>query len=64
MFVMGMPTLNAAGNEGLRPILLALLLIAVILILTGSVVALLTLRNQRKEHFARIAVEPSHNEKE
>lgn len=64
MFIMGTLAQSAAGNEGLRPILLALLLIAVILILTGSVVALLTLRSQRKEHFARIAVEPSHNEKE
>lgn len=64
MFVMGTLALNAADNEGLRPVLLALLVIAVILILTGSIVALLTLRSQRKEHFARIAVEPSNNEKE
>ncbi len=64
MFVVGVLALNSAGNEGMRPLLLALLLIAVILILAGSVIAVLTLRSQRKEHVARIVVEPSHNEKE
>jgi flagellar basal body-associated protein FliL len=64
MFVVGALALSSAGNEGMRPLLLALLLIAVVLILAGSVIALLTLRSQRKEHVARIAVEPSNNEKE
>jgi flagellar basal body-associated protein FliL len=64
MFVMGALALSAADNGGMRPILLVLLVIAVILILAGSTIALLTLRSQRKERFARIAVEQSNIEKE
>ena len=64
MFVMGALALSAADNGGMRPVLLALLVIGVLLILTGSVIALLTLRNQRKERFARIVVKQSNNEME
>ena len=64
MFVMGALALSAADNGGMRPVLLILLVIAVILIFAGSVIALLTLRNQRKNQFARIAVEQSNREKE
>ncbi len=64
MFVMGALAPSAADNGGLQPLLLALLLIAVILILAGSIIALLTLRSQRKDRFARIAVDPLNNEKE
>ena len=64
MFVMGALALSAADNGGMRPVLLILLVIAVILIFTGSVIALLTLRNQRKNQFARIATEQSNREKE
>ena len=64
MFVMGALALSAADNGGMRPVLLVLLVIAVILIFAGSVIALLTLRNQRKNQFARIATEQSNREKE
>jgi hypothetical protein len=64
MFVMGALALSAADNGGMRPVLLILLVIAVILIFAGSIIALLTLRNQRKNQFARIAVEQSNREKE
>ena len=64
MFVMGALALSAADNGGMRPILLVLLVIAVILILAGCAIALLTLRSQRKGRFARIAVEQSNIEKE
>lgn len=64
MFVMGALALSAADNGGMRPVLLALLVIGVLLILAGSAIALLTLRSQRKERFARIVVEQSNNEKE
>jgi hypothetical protein len=64
MFVMGALALSAADNGGMRPVLLILLVIAVILIFAGSVIALLTLRSQRKNQFARIAVEQSKREKE
>ena len=64
MFVMGALALNAAENGGMRPVLLVLLVIGVLLILSGSAIALLTLRSQRKERFARIALEQSNNEVE
>jgi hypothetical protein len=64
MFVMGALALSAADNGGMRPVLLILLVIAVILIFAGSVIALLTLRSQRKNQFTRIAVEQSKREKE
>ena len=64
MFVMGALALSAADNGGMRSVLLILLVIAVILIFAGSVIALLTLRSQRKNQFARIAVEQSKREKE
>jgi hypothetical protein len=64
MFVMGALALSAADSGGMRPVLLVLLVIAVILIFAGSVIALLTLRNQRKNQFARIATEQPSREKE
>ncbi|HEX6478570.1 MAG TPA: hypothetical protein VF043_06980 [Ktedonobacteraceae bacterium] len=64
MFVMGALVSSAAVNGGMRPVLLALLVIGVLLILAGSAIALLTLRNQRKERFTRIVVEQSNNEME
>ena len=64
MFVMGALALSAADKGGLRPVLLVLLVIAVILILAGSAIALLTLRSQRKERFARMGVEQSNNKME
>ena len=64
MFFMGALALSAADNSGMRPVLLVLLVIAVILIFAGSVIALLTLRSQRKNQFARIAMEQSNREKE
>lgn len=60
---MGALALIAADNGGMRPVLLALLVIGVLLILAGCAIALLTLRSQRKERFARIVMEQSNNEK-
>jgi hypothetical protein len=56
-FVLGIPALNTTGNAGMRPILLLLVIVAVILILMGCCIALLTLRNQRKDKLAFITVE-------
>jgi len=46
----------------MRPILLLLLVVAVILLLVGCGIALLTLRSQRKDHLAFIAMEKSDRE--
>jgi hypothetical protein len=46
----------------MRPVLLALLLVAVMLIVAGCIIALLTLRNQRKDRLAHLAVEQPESE--
>ena len=56
-FVLGISVLSTTDNVGMRPILLVLLLVAVVLILIGCCIALLTLRNQRKDKLAFITVE-------
>jgi hypothetical protein len=56
-FVLGISVLSMTDNVGMRPILLVLLLVAVVLILVGCCIALLTLRNQRKDKLAFITVE-------
>lgn len=57
--VLGISALNTTSNVGMRPILLLLLIVAVVLILLGCCIALLTLRNQRKDSLAFIIVENS-----
>ena len=56
-FVVGIATLSTVVGAGMRPILLILLVIAVILILVGCGIAILSLKNQRKDQVAFITVE-------
>jgi len=63
MFVLGILALSATGNGGMRPMLLLLLLVAVILLLVGCSIAMLTLRSQRKDRLAFIALEQLDREK-
>ena len=56
-FVLGISALSTRVSVGMRPLLLILLVIAVVLILVGCGIALLTLKNQRKEKVAFITVE-------
>jgi flagellar basal body-associated protein FliL len=63
MFVLGILALSATGNGGMRPMLLLLLVVAVILLLVGCSIAMLTLRSQRKDRLAFIALEQSDREK-
>lgn len=64
MYVLGITTLSALAKEGMRPLLLLLLVVAVILLLVGCGIALLTLRSQRKDHLAFIAMEKPDREKD
>ena len=59
LFVQGITTLNTTSNMEMRPILLLLLIVAIVLILLGCSIALLTLRNQRKDSLALITIENS-----
>ena len=63
-FVLGISVLSTTDNVGMRPILLLLLIVAVVLILVGCCIALLTLRNQRKDELAFITVENSNSSTE
>ncbi len=63
MFVLGILALSAADNGGMRPMLLLLLGVAVILLLMGCSIALLTLRSQRKDRLAFNVLEQSDREK-
>lgn len=62
--VLVIAALNTTSNAGMRPIWLLLLIVAVVLILLGCCIALLTLRNQRKDRLAFITVENSDSRKE
>ncbi len=62
MFDLGILALSAMNSGGMRPMLLLLLVVAVILLLVGCSIALLTLRNQRKDHLAFITLEDSDRE--
>jgi hypothetical protein len=64
LFVLGIWALNTTGNGEMRPMLLLLLIVAVILLLMGCSIALLTLRNQRKDNLAFITVEKSDSDRE
>jgi hypothetical protein len=48
MYTRNILVLGAINAGGMRPLYLMLLLVAVVLLLTGCCVALVTLRNQRK----------------
>ena len=56
-FVAGIATLSTSVNVGMRPLLLVLLVVAVILILVGCGIAVLSLKNQRKDQVAFTTVE-------
>mgnify|MGYP007135470323 CR=1 FL=1 len=61
MAVLVMLAGSVTDTSGIRLMLLAFVLIAVVLLLTGSALALLTLRNQRKA--TRIALEQLESKK-
>lgn len=63
-FVLGISAMSTSDIGGMRPVLLLLLIVAVILLLLGCSIALLTLRNQRKDYLAFITIEKSDSDRE
>lgn len=49
MMALEMLAADAASDNGMRFVLLALLLVAVVLLLIGATIAVMTWRNQRKQ---------------
>ena len=62
MYMRSILVLDAINAGGMRPLYLMLLLVAVLLLLAGCSIALVTLRNQRKGQFGLVTPELVENE--
>jgi hypothetical protein len=62
MYIRSILVLDAINTGGMRPLYLMLLLVAVMLLLAGCCIALVTLRNQRKGQFELVTPELVENE--
>jgi len=63
MYSQSILTLGVMDAGGMRPLYLMLLLVAVLLLLAGCCIALVTLRNQRKGKLGLVTLEPMESEK-
>jgi hypothetical protein len=61
--MLGVMVFSTANSGGMRLMLLSLVLVAVVLLLTGGTIALLTLFNQRRPNLARTASNQLESEK-
>jgi hypothetical protein len=62
MYMRSILVLDAINAGGMRPLYLMLLLVAILLLLAGCCIALVTLRNQRKGQFGLVTPELVENE--
>ena len=62
MYTRSILVLGAINAGGMRPLYLMLLLVAVLLLLAGCCIALVTLRNQRKGQLGLVTPELVENE--
>lgn len=62
MYTRSILVLGAIDAGGMRPLYLMLLLVAVLLLLAGCCIALVTLRNQRKGQLGLVTPELVENE--
>lgn len=62
MFMCSILVFGTLNVGGMRPLYLILLLVAVLLLLAGCCIALMTLRNERKGHFELVTPELVENE--
>src|SRR6266699_6744176 len=61
--MLGVMVFSTANSGGMRLMLLSLVLVAVVLLLTGGTIALLTLFHQRRSNLVRIASNQLESEK-
>lgn len=61
--MLGVMVFSTANSGGMRLVLLSLVLVAVILLLTGGTIALLTLSNQRRSNLDSITSNQLESEK-
>ena len=62
MYMRSILVLDAINTGGMRPLYLILLVVAVLLLLAGCCIALVTLRNQRKGQIGLVTPELVENE--
>ena len=62
MYMLSILVLGAVNAGGMRPLYLVLLLVAVLLLLAGCCIALVTLRNLRKGQLGLVTPELVENE--
>ena len=61
--MLGVMVISTANSGGMRLMLLSLVLVAIVLLLTGATIALLTLFNQRRSNLASITSNQLESEK-
>lgn len=55
-------TVRSVDGGGMRPLYLVLLVLAILLLLAGSGIAIVTLRNARKDQFAVVSLDQLESE--
>ena len=58
----GMIVLAALNDNSMRPLLLILLVLAILLLVAGAIIALIALRNQKKNVSDNVTLEQLENE--
>jgi hypothetical protein len=62
MPILGMMVLGDSSSEGMRPLLFGLIVLAMLLLLAGAILAVVALRNQRKDRLNVATLEQLENE--
>lgn len=62
MPVLGIMVLGDSSSEGMRPLLFGLIVLAMLLLLVGAILAVVALRNQRKDRLKVATLEQLENE--
>ncbi len=62
MPVLGIMVLGDSSSEGMRPLLFGLIVLAMLLLLAGAILAVVALRNQRKDRLNVATLEQLENE--
>ncbi|HEX4716663.1 MAG TPA: hypothetical protein VH164_17225 [Ktedonobacteraceae bacterium] len=62
MPVLGIMVLGDSSSEGMRPLLFGLIVLAMLLLLVGAILAVVALRNQRKDRLNVVTLEQLENE--
>ncbi|HET8846929.1 MAG TPA: hypothetical protein VFN35_36030 [Ktedonobacteraceae bacterium] len=62
MFILNITASAALNDNGMRPLLFILLVLAILLLLTGAIIAIFALRNQQKNGSDGVHLEQLEND--